>query len=182
MEHSLSIEGDGPWYILDRSFPKGNDQRRGGEEGEEFFRDDTRRRKSRFAFETRRQRPPPPFIWTFLMTGSLAPDSPKALHPSLRFDDLCRFVNEKTGVELVCDDFSNCMENYLREKKFIPSFYEILMTSFSIIFIDLFLVYREYRLLILSFDQNLFCEEKKENVKLYLANFSSYNFSYICII
>lgn len=33
MEHSLSIEGDGPWYILDRSFPKGNDQRRGGEEG-----------------------------------------------------------------------------------------------------------------------------------------------------
>lgn len=99
------------------------------------------RRKSRFAFETRRQRPPPPpFIWTFLMTGSLAPDSPKALHPSLRFDDLCRFVNEKTGVELVCDDFSNCMENYLREKKFIPSFYEILMTSSSIIFIDLFLV------------------------------------------
>lgn len=90
-----------------------------GEGGEEFFRDDTRRRKSRFAFETRRQRPP--FIWTFLMTGSLAPDSPKALHPSLRFDDLCRFVNGKTGVELVCDDFSNCMENYLREKKFIPS-------------------------------------------------------------
>lgn len=43
VEHSLSIEGDGPWYILDRSFPKGNDQRRGGEEGEEFFRDDTRR-------------------------------------------------------------------------------------------------------------------------------------------
>lgn len=141
------------------------------------------RRKSRFAFETRRQRPPPPpFIWTFLMTGSLAPDSPKALHPSLRFDDLCRFVNEKTGVELVCDDFSNCMENYLREKKFIPSCYEILMTSSSIIFIDLFFVYREYRLLILIFDQNLFCEEKKENVKLYLANFSSYNFSYICII
>lgn len=116
------------------------------------------------------------------MTGSLAPDSPKALHPSLRFDDLCRFVNEKTGVELVCDDFSNCMENYLREKKFIPSCYEILMTSSSIIFIDLFFVYREYRLLILIFDQNLFCEEKKENVKLYLANFSSYNFSYICII
>lgn len=97
-----------------------------GEGGEEFFRDDTRRRKSRFAFETRRQRPPP-FIWTFLMTGSLAPDSPKALHPSLRFDDLCRFVNGKTGVELVCDDFSNCMENYLREKKFIPSWKYIYM-------------------------------------------------------
>lgn len=78
------------------------------------------------------------------MTGSLAPDSPKALHPSLRFDDLCRFVNGKTGAELVCDDFSNCVENYLREKKFIPAFleifiyiyidkYEVLMTSSSII-------------------------------------------------
>lgn len=162
MEHSLSIRG---WTCYNHSFSKRKWPRNS------FDRRHETGRKSRFAFETRRQRPPPPFIWAFLMTGSLAPDSPKALHSSLRFDHLCSFVSGKTGEELVCDDFSNCMENCLEGKKFIPSSIIFYRFSFLVLF------YREYRL---SISIKAYFVREEKNVKLYLK-YNLYNFSYVKI-
>lgn len=105
VEHLLSI-GSGPAtpsFVLQREMAK---------RAEEFF---ATTNENRSTFQTHRQSP---FIWTFLMRGSLVYPNNQKLYILQRFHDFRRFVNSHPDTEQldVFDDFQ-CSE-FCKKKLF----------------------------------------------------------------